>query len=250
MLELEEQATDTPAEPARRRSALKFAVGALKVTGAVVLGTALVGVTATAGVLVGLAASFQKLPDVRSLKTYVPSQTSEIFDVNGELIVRLHGEANREVVKLDEVSPYMKLAVLAIEDSHFYQHPGINAVGVGRAALGSLTGGLGSAGGGSTITMQLVKNLFLTPERTLSRKMSEAVLSVRLEQVFDKDETLELYLNQVYWGHNLYGVQTAAESYFLKSASKLDLAESALLAGMLQAPEGLSPFSNYQGSKI
>ncbi|MEO0855042.1 MAG: transglycosylase domain-containing protein, partial [Cyanobacteria bacterium J06648_11] len=244
-----ERGAIAPVERSRGRTALKILVGTVKVTSALALGAALVGATAGAGVLVGLAASFKKLPDVRSLETYIPSQTSEIYDINGELIVSLHGEANREVVTLDEVSPYMKLAVLAIEDSHFYQHSGVNPVGVGRAVLGSLRGGFGAAGGGSTITMQLVKNLFLSPERTITRKLSEAVLSVRVEQVFDKDETLELYMNQVYWGHNLYGVQTASESYFLKPASELNLAESALLAGMLQAPEGLSPFTNYQASK-
>jgi penicillin-binding protein 1A len=213
------------------------------------LGVAVVAGVASAGMLAGLAMSFRNLPDVTTLRKYVPFETTEILDINGKTIARLHGEANREVVRLDEISPEMKLALLGVEDSHFYVHKGINVAGIGRATLGSVRGGLGSAGGGSTLTMQLVKNLFLTPERTVSRKAAEAVLSLRVEQVFDKDEILELYLNQVYWGHNLYGVQTAAESYFDKNASELNLAEGAMLAGMLQAPEGLSPFRNFDAAK-
>lgn len=214
-----------------------------------VLASLLLGTTATAAGLVGLAISFRHLPDVHQLRHYVPVETSQILDQNGTLLASLHGEANRQIVPIEEVSPSLRLAVLAIEDSHFYRHQGINPVGVGRAILGSLEGGLGSAGGGSTITMQLVKNLFLRPERTVSRKVAEAVLAVRIEQVFSKDEIFEMYLNQVYWGHNLYGIQTAAESYFAKSASDLTLAESALLAGLLQAPEVLSPFRNLPAAK-
>ncbi len=213
------------------------------------LGTAVLGVTAAAGTLVGLAISFRDLPDIYSLRGYVPTQTTEILDIQGRPIAFIHGEANREVVPLDGISPYLKLAVLGIEDSHFYSHMGINPVRITRAALGVFEGGLGSAGGGSTLTMQLIKNLFLTPEQAISRKVAEVVLAVRLEQVFTKDEILEMYLNQVYWGHNLYGIQTAAESYFSKSADQLSLAEAAMLAGMLQAPEALSPFRNLEGAQ-
>ena len=209
----------------------------------------LLGATAVAGTLIGLATSFRGLPDVASLDNYVPSESTLIVDTNGEFISVLHGEANRKIVSLDSIASEMKLALLAVEDSHFYIHEGINPVGIGRALWGSLTGGFGSAGGGSTLTMQLVKNLFLTPEQSVARKAAEAVLAMRVEQVFDKDEIMEMYLNQVYWGHNLYGVETAAESYFGKDASELDLAESAMLAGLLQAPEQLSPFRNFDAAK-
>ncbi|GAB4212090.1 MAG: penicillin-binding protein 1A [Synechococcales cyanobacterium] len=221
----------------------------LRLLGQVILGSLLLGTTTTAAGLVGLAMSFRNLPDVYQLRNYVPVETSHILDVNGQVLASLHGEANRQVVQIDEVAPTLRLAVLAIEDSHFYNHRGINPVGLGRAVVGTLEGGLGSAGGGSTITMQLVKNLFLRPERTLSRKVAEAVLAVRLEQVFNKDDIFEMYLNQVYWGHNLYGIQTAAESYFNKSAGTLNLAESSMLAGLLQAPEVLSPFRNLPAAK-
>lgn len=180
----------------------------------------------------GLAVSFRNLPDVRVLRNYVPAETTYIYDIKGQLLDSLHDEANREIVPLDEISPELKRAVLAIEDSNFYQHRGINPTGVARATLANLEEGR-TVEGGSTVTMQLVKNLFLTPERALSRKVAEAVLALRLEQIFPKNQILEMYLNQVYWGHNNYGIQTAAQSYFNKPASQLNLAESAMLAGLI-----------------
>ncbi len=217
--------------------------------GNLLMGTLLLGSTATAGALVGLAISFRDLPDVYQLRHYEPVATTHIVDIRGEPIASLHGEANREVITLNEVSPDMKKSLLAIEDSHFYEHQGINPVRIGRAIMGSFEGGLGSAGGGSTLTMQLVKNLFLRPDRTLSRKAAEAVLAVRIEQVFSKDEIFELYLNQVYWGHNLYGIETAAKSYFNTTAADLDLAQSSMLAGILPAPERYSPFRSEEAAK-
>ncbi|MBE9136265.1 penicillin-binding protein 1A [Nodosilinea sp. LEGE 07088] len=201
-----------------------------------------------AGGLVGLAISFRNLPDVRVLRNYVPSETSYIYDINGTLLYSLHDEANREVVDTSEISPHLKRAVLAVEDSYFYSHNGINPSSVGRAMLANVEAG-STVEGGSTITMQLVKNLFLTPERAISRKVAEAVLALRLEQIFSKDEILEMYLNQVYWGHNNYGVETAAQSYFNKSAKDLSLPEAAMMAGLIQAPESYSPFYNYQSTK-
>jgi len=201
-----------------------------------------------AGGLVGLATSFRNLPDVRSLRTYTPPQTTHIYDIKGKPLTSLHGEANREVVKLEQVSPNLKRAVLAIEDSHFYQHQGINPTSLGRAFVANFREGE-VVEGGSTLTMQLVKNLFLSRERTFNRKLAEAVLAVRVEQVFSKNEILELYLNQVYWGHNTYGVQTAAQSYFGKSAKDLNLAEATMMAGMIQAPEEYSPFADMEAAK-
>ena len=191
----------------------------------------------------GLAFSFRNLPDVRVLQDYSPSETSYIYDIKGKLLSSLHDEANREVVAFDNISPHLKRAVLAIEDSAFYDHPGVNVGSVLRASVVNLESGEAREGG-STITMQLVKNLFLSPQRKLSRKVAEAVLSFRLEQIFSKDEILEMYLNQVYWGHNNYGIQTAARSYFNSTAGELSLAESAFLAGLIQAPEDYSPFNN------
>jgi penicillin-binding protein 1A len=219
-----------------------------QVTVATLLGTTMLVSSIAAGGLVGLAISFRNLPDVRVLRNYLPSETSYIYDINGTLLYSLHDEANRDVVDLDDISPNLKRAVLAIEDSYFYSHKGINPSSVGRAILANLQAG-STVEGGSTVTMQLVKNLFLSPERAISRKVAEAVLSLRLEQIFEKDQILELYLNQVYWGHNTYGVETAAQSYFNKSAVDLTLAEAAMMAGLIQAPEEYSPFVDYPLAK-
>lgn len=226
----------------------KFVQAVGKITAGSLLGITMLASSVVAGGLVGLAISFRNLPDVRVLRSYVPTETTHIYDINGTWLASIHDEANREVVLLNEISPDLKRAVLAIEDSYFYSHHGINPSSIARALLANLEEGR-TVEGGSTLTMQLVKNLFLSPERSISRKLAEAVLALRLEQVFTKNEILERYLNQVYWGHNNYGVETAAESYFNKSASELTLAESAMMAGLIQAPEDYSPFVNYQLAK-
>jgi penicillin-binding protein 1A len=213
-----------------------------------ILGITMLTSSIVAGGLVGLAISFRNLPDVRVLRSYVPSETTYIYDVKGKPLASLHGEANREVVPLDKISPDLKRAVLAIEDSSFYTHHGVSPVGVARAFIKNWESGA-TVEGGSTITMQLVKNLFLTPKRAFSRKVAESVLAMRVEQIFTKDQILEMYLNQVYWGHNNYGAQTAAQSYFGKSVEKLNLAEAALMSGLIQAPESLSPFVSLKEAK-
>ncbi|MGJ3254657.1 MAG: transglycosylase domain-containing protein [Elainellaceae cyanobacterium] len=227
---------------------LQFVQSVGQVTAGTILGVTMLSSSVVAGGLVGLAISFRNLPDVRVLRNYIPSETSYIYDVDGTLLDSIHDEVNREVVELDEVSPHLKRAVLAIEDSRFFSHHGINPTSIARAFLANLEEGE-TVQGGSTLTMQLVKNLFLNPERSMSRKVAEAVLALRLEQIFTKDEVLEMYLNQVYWGHNTYGVETAAQSYFNKSAHDLSLAESAMMAGLIQAPEDYSPFVNYELAK-
>jgi len=219
-----------------------------KVTGGTMLGVIMVTSSVVAGGLVGLAISFRNLPDVRVLRSYTPSETTHIYDVKGKLIASLHGEANREVMPLNKISPNLKRAVLAIEDSYFYQHHGVNPGAITRAFLANWKKG-STVEGGSTLTMQLVKNLFLSPKRAFSRKVAEAVLATRVEQIFSKNQILEMYLNQVYWGHNTYGAETAAQSYFAKSSANLTLAESAMMAGLIQAPENLSPFFNPNGAK-
>jgi len=201
-----------------------------------------------AGGLVGLAISFRNLPDVRILQTYSPTETTHIYDINGKPLASIHDEANRDVVPLDQISPNLKRAVLAIEDSNFFTHKGINPGGIARAFMVNLEKGR-TVEGGSTMTMQLVKNLFLSPQSKFSRKVAEAVMSIRLEQILNKDQILQLYLNQIYLGHNLYGVETASRSYFNKSANNLTLSEAAMLAGLISAPEEYSPFVNYKLAK-
>jgi len=222
--------------------------GTLKAVGGTLLGVIMIGGAAVAGGLVGLALSFRDLPDVRVLKGYVPVETTYIYDINGGLIARLHGDVNREVVTLDRISPHLKRSVLAMEDAYFYTHKGIDPSGIGRAILANFNAG-GTVEGGSTLTQQLVKNLFLSNERTLNRKVAEAVLAMRVEQVFTKEQILELYLNQVFWGKNTNGAETASQNYFGKSAADLTLGESAILAGTIQAPSVFNPVDNYSEAK-
>jgi penicillin-binding protein 1A len=238
----------SPSKSAQFPELLQYLQDVVQVSGATLLTVTMLTSAALAGGLVGLAISFRNLPDVRVLRNYLPTETSYIYDIKGTPLDSLHDEANREVVDLNEISPHLKLAVLAIEDSNFYEHNGINPTGIGRAVLANFQAG-GTVQGGSTITMQLVKNLFLSPERAVSRKVAEAVLSMRIEQIFEKNEILEMYLNQVYWGHNTYGAETAAQSYFNKAAKDLTLAEASMMAGLIQAPETYSPFVNYQTAK-
>ena len=231
----------------KKESTAQFVGGASKVAGATLIGVLMLSSSLVAGALVGLAISFQNLPDVRILRSYTPSETTYIYDVKGKHLTSLHGEANREVVPLDEISPHLKRSVMAIEDSYFYDHQGVNVTSAGRALKANFSRGQTSEGG-STLTMQLVKNLFLSPERAFTRKLAEAVLALRVEQVFKKNEILELYLNQIYWGHNNYGAETASQSYFGKSVRDLNLAESAMMAGIIQAPEDLSPFRDMKSA--
>ncbi len=219
-----------------------------RAVGGTLVAIVMLGGSAIAGALVGLAVSFRDLPDVRILKGYAPTETSYFYDINGELLARVHGDVNREVVPLNRISPHLKRAVLAIEDAYFYTHRGVDPSGIGRAILVNLQSG-DTVEGGSTLTQQLVKNLFLTPEKSLSRKVAEAVLAMRVEQVFTKEQILEMYLNQVYWGRNTNGAETAAQSYFNKSAADLTLAEAAMMAGIIQAPSAFNPIDNYRIAK-
>jgi penicillin-binding protein 1A len=225
-----------------------FTGGIGQIAGGTMLGVTMLVSSLVAGGLVGLAISFRNLPDVRVLRSYAPTETTYIYDVKGLQLASLHDEANREVVPLNRISPNLKRSLLAIEDSHFYYHQGVNLSGVGRALAANLKRG-GVKEGGSTVTMQLIKNLFLSQKRDFYRKLAESVLSIRLEQIFRKDQILEMYLNQVYWGHNNYGAETAAQSYFGKHAADLNLAEGSMMAGLIAAPESYSPFIKMKAAK-
>ncbi|MBD2560167.1 MULTISPECIES: transglycosylase domain-containing protein [Nostoc] len=218
------------------------------ITGGTLFSIIMLASSLVAGGLVGLAISFRNLPEVRQIRNLSPAETTYIYDIKGKLLVGIHGEANRKVVPLDKISPNLKRAVLASEDSYFYNHHGVDPGGIGRAALVNWIAG-GVKEGGSTITMQLVKNLFLSHKRAFTRKVAEAILAIRVEQVLSKERILEMYLNEVYWGHNNYGVETAAGTYFDKSAENLTLGESAMMAGLIQAPEQFSPFVNLNLAK-
>ena len=190
-----------------------------------------------------------QLPDVETINTYLPSETTLIFSGDGKVLARLHREENRQVVPLSQISKYFQNAVIATEDPSFYAHHGMDFYGIFRATIKNLIYGR-IVEGGSTITQQLARNIFLTRKKTITRKFAEAVLALQIERRYTKEEILELYLNQVYLGHNAYGVESAANLYFGKTAARLDLAESALLAGLIRGPEIYSPYRNFKGSKI
>ncbi|MFQ5452010.1 MAG: transglycosylase domain-containing protein, partial [Candidatus Paceibacterota bacterium] len=175
--------------------------------------------------------------------------SSQILDRNGELLFDVFSEQKRKPVKLDKLPVHILQATIAIEDAEFYRHGGISLFGgIARAIKDTffLQKGLQ---GGSTITQQLVKSALLTPERTIQRKVREAVLAIWVEKILSKDEILELYLNQVPYGGVAYGIEEAAESYFDKSASELKLHESALLAGLPKAPSAYNPYTNFKRAR-
>lgn len=167
---------------------------------------------------------------------------ARIVSADGQLIAN-RGLTGGATVRLDEMSPYIPKAVIAIEDRRFHSHFGFDPIGFSRAMITNLRAGR-FVQGGSTLTQQLAKNLFLKPERTIERKVQELILAFWLETKYSKDEILEIYLNRVYFGSNAYGVDAASRRYFSKPASDVNLAEAALLAGLLKAPSRLSPARN------
>lgn len=187
-----------------------------------------------------------KLPASSSWSVPERPPNARIVSVNGRLLAN-RGATGGESMRISEMSPYIPMAVIAIEDRRFKSHFGVDPIGLARAMATNLVEGR-LVQGGSTITQQLAKNLFLEPERTIERKVQEAVLALWLERKFTKDEILELYLNRVYFGSGAYGVDAAARRYFNKSARDVNLAEAALLAGLLKAPSALSPARNPEGA--
>jgi penicillin-binding protein 1A len=182
------------------------------------------------------------LPRIDSLVDYRPPIISSVYADDGRKIGEFYTE-RRIVVDLDQIPQRLRQAFVAAEDSRFYQHRGIDLVGIARAFFKNLEAGT-IVQGGSTITQQVTKSFLLTPERSYSRKIKEAILAYRIDRVFSKDEILYLYLNQIYLGHGAYGVAAAAENYFDKPVADLSLAECAMLAGLPQAPSRYSPFSH------
>ena len=184
------------------------------------------------------------MPDISSLERYEPIEAIQIFDRNDHLIAVVEGDEDRRVVPLNQISLAMQQAMLAAEDHHFFEHHGINFASIFRALVVNMQAGH-VVEGGSTITQQLVKNLFFTQSgRTFDRKIKEAILAFETEQRYSKEKILELYLNQIYFGSNAYGIERAAARYFSKPAAKLNLAESAFLAGLVKEPSKLGNVHN------
>jgi penicillin-binding protein 1A len=187
------------------------------------------------------------LPSVTALESFQPLIGTKIYDDNDELITELHVE-RRIFVPLAHIPQALRDAVIATEDKRFYYHWGIDPIGIARAVSQNYRRGR-IVEGGSTITQQLTKVLFLTPDKSLERKLKEAVLALELERRYTKDRILEMYLNQVYFGHGAYGVEAASRTYFGKSVSELNVREAALLAGLPRAPTTYSPFEHGDAAK-
>ncbi len=191
---------------------------------------------------------YPNLPSLEALTDYRPKIPLRIY-TEDEFLIGEFGEERRVFAKIDKVPEIMKQAILAAEDDRFYQHGGVDYQGVARAALSNLTSG-GAREGASTITMQVARNFFLSSEKTLSRKFSEVMLALKIEHNLSKDQILELYINQIYLGQRAYGFATAAQAYFGKPLEKLNVAETAMLAGLPKAPSRYNPVVNPKRAKL
>ncbi len=201
------------------------------------------GVIALVGVVIWAGAH---LPPIQSLEIPKRPPTIEIVGYDGTMLAQ-RGEMAGANVALKDLPPYLPKAFIAIEDRRFYQHFGIDPIGIARAVVANILH-RGVSQGGSTLTQQLAKNLFLTQERTLARKLQEAELALWLERKYSKREILELYLNRVYFGSGAYGVEAAAQRYFGKSARQVTIGEAAMLAGLVKSPSRLAPNRNPEGA--
>lgn len=182
------------------------------------------------------------LPDAKLLANYSSDVSTKIYDRNGVLLYKIYKDENRTPVALNDIPRHVQLATIAAEDAEFYSHNGFSIRGITRSILRNIE--KGELGGGSTITQQLVKNTLLTPEKTLSRKIKELILSVQVEKTFSKDEILEMYLNEVSYGGTAYGIEEASLVYFGKNVGQINLSEAALLAGLPKSPSRYSPFND------
>ena len=205
------------------------------------------GVVGTA--LAGLAAAliYPNLPPLEALTDYKPKLPLRVYTADGALIGEF-GEERRAFIAIDKVPQHMKQAIIAAEDERFYSHGGVDTLGVLRAAGSNLLSG-GAKEGASTITMQVARNFFLSNEKTFTRKISEAMLAMKIEHNLSKDKILELYINQIYLGQRAYGFEAAARTYFGKPMKDLSLAEFAMLAGLPKAPSRYNPVVNFPRAK-
>lgn len=183
--------------------------------------------------------------DISSLVDYKPSTSSRIYDKNGDKIANIFDDKHRFYTSFDEIPPRAIEALVAIEDTTFFEHPGVNVDAIFRAAIKVIRAGK-AVQGASTITQQLVKNKLLTREKKLSRKIKEAIFAIKLENALSKEEILERYLNEIYFGHGYYGIKTAADGYFQKKLHDLTLKEIAVLVGLPKAPSTYAPTKNYE----
>ena len=196
-----------------------------------------------AALLVGVALAmiYPQLPDVSDLADYRPKLSMRVYSVEGTQIGEF-GEEKRNLTPFKDIPKVMKDAVLAIEDARFYQHGGVDYIGLMRAALANL--GRAKSQGASTITMQVARNVYLSSEKTFTRKIYEILLTTKLEHMLSKDQIFEIYLNQIYLGNRAYGFAAASEAYFGKPLKNISIAEAAMLAGLPKAPSAYNPIAN------
>ena len=212
----------------------------LLLTGLVLMACAMIAVV--------LILTYPNLPSLEILTDYQPKIPLRVYTADGYLIGEF-GEERRAIVSIQEVPDVMKQAILAAEDDRFYQHGGIDSMGVLRAALSNIAG-IGKKQGGSTITQQVAKNFFLTSEKTYVRKLYEALLSFKIEHNLSKNQILELYINQIYLGQRAYGFGAAAQIYYGKSLKDITVAEAAMLAGLPKAPSAFNPVVNPKRARL
>jgi penicillin-binding protein 1A len=237
-----DDADDAPTRPEKRHKAVRRG----SFIGATIYWGIVVGLWALIGACGLVAYHAAQLPPIDQLAVPKRPPNIAILSADGELLAN-RGDTGGAAVRLKDLPPYLPKAFVAIEDRRFYSHWGIDPIGIARALTRNIVG-QGSMQGGSTITQQLAKNLFLTQERTVSRKIQEAILALWLEHKYSKDQILELYLNRVYFGSGAYGVEAAAQRYFGHGARQVTLQEAAILAGLMKAPSKLAPNRNPEGA--
>ena len=198
-------------------------------------------------IALALAVAFPNLPDISDLSDYRPKLPLRVFSAEGDLLAEF-GEERRNLTPIAEIPKVMTNAVLAIEDARFYQHGGVDYLGVIRAGLANL--GRAKSQGASTITMQVARNVYLSSEKTFTRKIYEILLTFKLEHMLSKDQILEIYMNQIFLGNRAYGFAAASEAYFGKPLKDITVAEAAMLAGLPKAPSAYNPISNPQRARI
>ncbi len=240
MAEYTSPTTDAPRKPSAIKTLVKW------MATLVALGMSLIGI----GLLtVGLvfAATYPNLPDVSNLLAYRPKLPLRVFSAEGEMLAEF-GEERREFTAITDIPDVMKQAVLAAEDARFFDHHGVDYLGMIRAALANF--GRAKSQGASTISMQVARNVYLSAEKTYTRKLYEILLTFKLEHQLSKDQILEIYMNQIFLGHRAYGFAAASQIYFGKQLKDVSISEAAMLAGLPKAPSAFNPFSNPQRAKI
>jgi penicillin-binding protein 1A len=204
-------------------------------------------VIATGTISAGIFALVKEVPEIEEIKVYMPVPGTKVYADDDTLIGEFNVEKG-EHVSLSSIPQNLIQAVIAVEDSRFWHHKGIDFIAIVRALIHNIKAG-GFKEGASTITQQLAKVIFLSPEKTIIRKLKEATLAYKLENNLTKEEILELYLNKIYFGRGAYGVEMATKTHFGKSISDVTLAEAALIAGLIKAPSKYSPHSNLNKAK-